>query len=148
MPQSLHRVIAASAIFFILAPIASCGDGPADDDGDGDRTPPPITNVALYPSDVPIVLPGSGGVTDRGAASYAMPIRIPDGPNAWKPSLAIDYAGSARANGRLGVGWGLAGISEITPCHEVYAQQARVDGPSFGRNEAGQNVGTDRKSVV
>ncbi len=122
-----QRFLAFSAVLtLVMPPGLGCQSDPA-----------PTTSVALYSSDVPTILPGSGGVTDQGASSYAIPIKLPDGPNGWKPSLAIDYNGSARWFGRLGVGWGLAGTSQIEPCHQVWAQRGYADGPSFGRNEAG-----------
>src|SRR5687768_10953467 len=78
--------------------------------------PPEVPPGSIWESGAPIMLPGAGGVTDGGAATYTLPLRMPDGPNRLQPSLAISYGGSVSANGALGVGMGLAGISAITPC--------------------------------
>src|SRR5262245_24969845 len=35
---------------------------------------------AVLPSAAPIRLPGGGGVTDAGNATYTLPLKVPDGP--------------------------------------------------------------------
>src|SRR5437660_645438 len=56
--------------------------------------------------------PGAFAVTDTGAATYSIPIRVPPGAAGMQPSLAITYD-SRSQNGPLGVGWTLSGFSVI-----------------------------------
>ena len=61
------------------------------------------------------------GVTQNGAASYAIPIRVTEGIGGLKPQLAISYTGPGQRT-ILGVGFQLAGLSYITPCRKTIAQ--------------------------
>jgi RHS repeat-associated protein len=53
--------------------------------------------------------------TNDGAASYTIPLWVPDGKNELSPSLALRYH-SRTGNGLVGVGWSLDGLSEIRRC--------------------------------
>jgi hypothetical protein len=59
------------------------------------------------------MIPGNGGVTSMGSATYQIPIDIPTGGNDMMPSLSLNY-NSLTPNGQLGIGWNLSGISAIT----------------------------------
>jgi len=61
------------------------------------------------------------GVTQNGAVSYSIPIRVTDGINGLTPDLALDYAGPGIQT-ILGVGFELTGISYIAPCPKTIAQ--------------------------
>lgn len=63
----------------------------------------------------------SYGVTQNGAATYTIPVRVTDGINGLTPDLAIRYAGPS-ARGILGVGFELSGISYVAPCPKTIAQ--------------------------
>ena len=65
-------------------------------------------------------LAGAFSVTDRGAATYAVPLIAPPGHAAATPQLALRYT-SSKKNGFLGVGWNLDGLSMITRCPRTFA---------------------------
>jgi hypothetical protein len=65
--------------------------------------------------------PGAAGVSANGAAGYVLPIRPTEGIGAMTPRLAVEYVGPGRRT-ILGVGFGIAGISYITPCRLTIAQ--------------------------
>lgn len=60
-------------------------------------------------------LKGAFAVTPDGAATYSLPLIVPDGRAGIQPSLSLDYS-SAGGNGPLGVGWSVSGLSQITRC--------------------------------
>lgn len=64
-------------------------------------------------------LVGNVNVGELGAATYAIPISLPQGLGGMKPSLSINYNSQAR-NGLLGWGWDLCGISSITRAGGTY----------------------------
>lgn len=49
----------------------------------------------------------------NGAATYQIPLIIPPGTNGVQPELSVAY-NSFGANGQMGYGWGLTGLSSIT----------------------------------
>ena len=64
---------------------------------------------------------GTYDVSLTGAATYTIPIWAPRGPNSLQPQIALAY-NSQSANGYVGVGWSLAGLSSIYRCTQTYAQ--------------------------
>lgn len=67
---------------------------------------PDINNMAMNPPHT------SYQVTSTGAFSYSIPIAMPEGIDGFVPSLSIEY-NSQTAYGLLGVGFSLAGLSQI-----------------------------------
>jgi len=87
-------------------------------------TPPSLGNFVAGS------LPGNLGVSPNGAATYSIPLAIPPGVAGLMPSLTLDYA-SRNANGFLGMGWSLGGISTIRRCNKTIAQDGVTSGVNF-----------------
>ena len=64
---------------------------------------------------------GDFAVSQTGSASYSIPIAVPPGVAGIQPSLTIVYQ-SGGDDGLLGVGWNLAGLSQIGRCKRTTAQ--------------------------
>jgi RHS repeat-associated protein len=64
---------------------------------------------------------GSFGVARTGAAQYVIPLWTPRGIAGLQPSLALAYS-SQSGDGAFGVGWNLAGVSNIARCSKTDAQ--------------------------
>jgi RHS repeat-associated protein len=64
---------------------------------------------------------GSFGVSSTGAAHYVIPLWTPRGIAGLQPSLALAYS-SQSGDGPFGVGWNLAGMSNIARCGKTSAQ--------------------------
>lgn len=56
---------------------------------------------------------GSGDVSEIGASSYTIPIKVPKGNNGMQPNLSFNY-NSLLHNGIMGSGWLISGLSSIT----------------------------------
>ena len=65
--------------------------------------------------------PGRGSVSPDGEARYSIAIDVPPGTNGMTPSLSLEYRHRNRG-GLLGVGWGIAGLSQIMRCARTIAQ--------------------------
>lgn len=65
--------------------------------------------------------PGTFEVTHSGAATYRIPLWTPPGIGDLGARLDLVY-NSRSGNGTLGVGWTLAGLSQITRCNRTWAQ--------------------------
>ena len=55
----------------------------------------------------------TGNLQVNGAATYSIPIEIPEGTNGLKPEISLNYINSY-ADGLVGIGCGIGGISAIT----------------------------------
>lgn len=64
---------------------------------------------------------GNFGVSPSGAATYAIPMWTPPGPNGVQPSIALIYNSNA-GNGLAGVGWSLSAASSISRCPKTLHQ--------------------------
>jgi len=79
-------------------------------------------------------LQGDFSVSSGGAATYTIPIEVPPGINGLQPNLALSYNSQA-ANGLLGVGWGLSGLSSITRCRKTLEQNGEIAGVKFDNTD-------------
>lgn len=72
-------------------------------------------------------LPATANVTEKGAATYTIPIDVPAGTAGLTPSLALTYSSNS-GNGLVGVGWSVTGLGTITRCPKTLAQDGVVQG--------------------
>lgn len=75
-------------------------------------------------------LPVQVSVDSVGAAAFSLPISVPPGTAGLQPGLAVTY-NSRSANGLLGVGASLSGLSVITRTPRTIAQDDAVGGVNF-----------------
>lgn len=71
---------------------------------------------------------GNFVVDQNGAATYTLPLEVPPGINGLQPKLALNYSSLRRANGYLGYGWALQGLSSIERCRATFVRDGYVDG--------------------
>lgn len=91
---------------------------------------PVDTPLDPLPADPAGYLDGHSSVTPTGEFTYTLPIAVPPGRAGMQPSLALTY-GSRGGNDLAGVGWSLAGLSEIRRCGRTLATEGEVDGVDF-----------------
>lgn len=72
--------------------------------------------------------PGQFSVSAFGGATYQIPLWTPPGARGIDPNLALVYT-SGGADGPLGTGWSLAGLSAIARCGKTYASSAGSPAP-------------------
>lgn len=60
-------------------------------------------------------------VSASGAATYVIPLKVPQGSGGHTPQLALNYS-SQGGNGLVGQGWGVSGLSAIKKCFRTLAQ--------------------------
>ncbi|MFY2560891.1 RHS repeat-associated core domain-containing protein [Corallococcus terminator] len=104
-----------------------------------EELPPPGNAVVRSELDgaglVPGTLAGSFDVTADGAATYKVPLWVPQGRAGIQPSLSLNY-NSRGGNGLLGVGWGLGGLSQITRCGKTTVQDTAPGPVMFDSTDA------------
>jgi RHS repeat-associated protein len=93
----------------------------------------PVLTAPPPPPSLVGAMPGAFSVTEQGTSEYTIPIDVPPGRAGIQPSLALKYGGS-RANGDVGMGWRLDGLSQITRCPRVQALD-NSGGPVKGTTE-------------
>ena len=77
----------------------------------------PLYNSANFTKTVDLSKPvgtvkGAPGTTSTGAVTYTIPIVMPPGTNGSSPTVNIGYNSQA-ANGTVGYGWNIAGLSAV-----------------------------------
>lgn len=80
-----------------------------------------ITNQSPESASIAGVSQGAFRVDESGAATYTVPIYLPEGTGGVKPSFSISYSSSGQ-NGTLGLGAELNGLSEISRCRQTLSQ--------------------------
>jgi hypothetical protein len=73
-------------------------------------------------------------VTEGGQASYNYAIAVPPGIAGLQPKLGLSYGGGT-ANGPVGVGWSVQGVSLITRCPATKALDGGRRGVAFDGND-------------
>lgn len=73
-------------------------------------------------------------VNTNGAATYELPIKVVPGVNGLEPDLSLVYNSQA-GNGPLGIGFGLAGLSEIQRIQPNYVVDGKFDAIDFDAND-------------
>jgi RHS repeat-associated protein len=87
-------------------------------------------------------------VSDNGTIGYRIPLVVPPGRRGMQPALALVYSSGA-GDGIMGIGWNIAGFSEVSRCPRVPArngvrrQIAFVD-PEPGAGRGGRIGGRPR----
>ncbi|MCK9562083.1 MAG: FG-GAP-like repeat-containing protein, partial [Bacteroidales bacterium] len=77
---------------------------------------------------------GYADVSPSGAAVYSIPFFAPLGTNGMQPSIGIAY-NSQVANGILGVGWNITGLSTITRTGKTIHHDGKVEGIVFDNSD-------------
>ena len=76
--------------------------------------------ISTFGTNVTGTLAGQFRVSESGAATYNIPVFIPQGTAGVKPSVSMGYT-SQGGNGIMGDGWSLGAYSAITRCRQVRA---------------------------
>ncbi len=77
---------------------------------------------SLIPEHQPIgAIPGDFEVTESGAASYRIPIKVAKGRGDFAPQIALSFS-SQSGQGYAGEQWSIAGIPSISRCGQTIAQ--------------------------
>jgi len=77
---------------------------------------------------------GEFRVSESGAATYNVPIALPDGTAGVKPSISLSYNSSA-PTGIAGTGWNLNGLSAITRCPKNFVQDGSIVGVTLTKED-------------
>lgn len=70
-------------------------------------------------------------VSNLGAATYTIPVSIPEGIGGMKPSISINYNSQNTANGNLGIGWSVAGVSAISRANSTILLEGKTAGATI-----------------
>lgn len=81
-----------------------------------------------------MAIQGSFAVSPSGAATYTIPVQVPPGVAGIEPNLTLVY-NSQGGNGLLGVGWSMAGLSNITRCPQTRIQDSAITGVNFSSTD-------------
>src|SRR6185503_20954691 len=95
------------------------------------RVVPPLTVTETATESSPGALAGSFGVNARGVATYTIPIVVPPGRAGMEPAVSLDYSGRS-PNGILGMGWSIGGLSAISRCPKIAAEDGWAVGVTYG----------------
>jgi RHS repeat-associated protein len=95
------------------------------------HSPPPISNNM---GKLVGRLPGEFAVDTNGAATYEIPLDVPEGTNGLSPDLSFVYS-SMSDGGDLGAGWNLSGLSAVTRCPSTLEQDGVIRGVQLNNDD-------------
>ena len=75
-----------------------------------------IMSFAVNATEVVGLTAGHFKVNESGAATYTIPINTPTGRAGVTPAVALSYSSNNLAEGAVGVGWAISGLSAISRC--------------------------------
>src|SRR4051812_16916665 len=93
-----------------------------------------VALVALSQNAESMVYTKGSASVDLGSSRYSVPIAVPLGTGNLAPALSLEYS-SAAGNGAFGMGWTLAGLSEITRCPLTIATEGTPGGVTLTMND-------------
>jgi hypothetical protein len=85
-------------------------------------------------------LEGSFEAAADGAATYSIPLAVPQGRAGMQPNISLTY-NSYAGNGPLGVGWSVSGFSQITRCNKTFGSPTTSRG--FGVDGIAEEIHFD-----
>lgn len=77
-----------------------------------------------------MAFPDTTTVDGNGAATFTLPLALPQGTGGLTPKLSLSYS-SHQDNGLLGVGWLLSGTHTVARCAPTIAQDGHTGGVTF-----------------
>ena len=77
---------------------------------------------------------GQFRVDESGAATYSIPINVPDGIAGVKPQISLNYSSNA-GSGIAGRGWSLGGLSAISRCRQTLSQDNNPQPITWSAND-------------
>ncbi|HEV7368447.1 polymorphic toxin-type HINT domain-containing protein [Arenibaculum sp.] len=87
--------------------------------------------TAPLAADAPgVAFPDTTTVDGNGAATFTLPLALPQGTGGLTPKLSLTYS-SHQDDGLLGVGWMLSGTHTVARCAPTIAQDGHTGGVTF-----------------
>ncbi|MEO0460595.1 MAG: MopE-related protein [Myxococcota bacterium] len=98
----------------------------------------PPDAVAANDGVAPDPIPASFSVSDRGAATYTVPIFVPPGRRGLQPDLSVTYNSQLRGGhfGHLGYGFSLSGIPGVERCSRRFLIDGWTDAAKLTGDDA------------
>lgn len=93
------------------------------------------SNSFITPGNIIGLTAGQFKVTETGAATYSIPLSLPQGTAGVMPKVAISY-NSQGGEGILGMGWNISGSSAITRCPKNIAIDTQIKGIQYDNSDA------------
>ncbi|MEO3678411.1 chitobiase/beta-hexosaminidase C-terminal domain-containing protein [Rheinheimera sp. FR7-31] len=82
-----------------------------------------------------IAVNGSFSVTNQGAATYTIPLEVPQGVGGFAPELSLQYS-SLSSSGDAGLGWSLSAVSSLSRCQKVLEEDGLYQEITFTHSDA------------
>ncbi|MEO5731954.1 MAG: SpvB/TcaC N-terminal domain-containing protein, partial [Byssovorax sp.] len=79
-------------------------------------------------------IPDGFSVSSRGEAIYSLTLNVPPGRQGMEPHLSLSYSSSS-GEGPYGMGFALSGLSSVTRCPSNIAQDKRIRGVRYDKED-------------